>query len=1067
MIISIKKPLSFSFLWIVCFVFSQGQSINFYNLGTKDGLTSSFVIDIFQDRTGIMWLSTQGGAAYYDGTKVKVLQHYPGDSTTLPQNNIRSIIQDSKGILWMATFGSGLVKYNPVTEKLETFVNPFSNSSNRIHRLVSDKAGKIWIATEGSGLHCFDPIKETFSYFDPNPNDPEPQPRRQLRNLAIDASGVLWVASRFQGFYSFNPKNNKWTLYNNLLEGGIKVPSNRITYIFCTKAGQVLVTGEQSLCVINGATGMVQEMINLEKLVEGQISDFISMTVLEDSNHRWWIGTNKGLILYDRKSNLVKLFKNDPLADGSISDSRILSLYEDVQKNIWVGTWSAGASITPKNGTRFSKIVHHPLNKNSLSSNNILSLTNDKEGNLWVATLEEGLSKYEPKANKFLQFRGDTTSRWGLYSDRVWAIYTDKQGMVWAGCNSGGLHKINPKTNVIEKIVTDISEGRPLTKSIISAIYQDEKGYYWLGTFSERALLRYDKSTNKITQYPIFLKGDSSAAAATQIFSITSSPNGYLWISTNGAGLIRFNPNDGSYDFYQNDKRDPYSLSANKVGQIYCDKQGILWLLTLDAGLQCMNTRYPGAFATLSKEKGLLDNMPQALVEDNQGMFWLSSKGITRFIRPQVEMKLLGKRMVPVILPLKQLHHYTKEFGITNNSFNATAGSRSFDGNIYFGGEFGATFFHPKNIEVKNIEAQVYITNFSVFGKTLALDSSLMFKKHLQLKYDQNFISFEFSASDYTSKTAKTYQYQLVGLDNDWVNSNSSQVATYTGIKPGKYHFKVRVMSIDGIWSKPAEIYLSVTPPFWKTYWFISMCILLIILTVYVVVRQRINRIRKEEQKKSVHEREKLELELKALRAQMNPHFLFNALNSIERYIWQQDQEKATLYLAKFAKLIRLILENSREDFIPLSKEIAALEYYIQLEALRFNHSFEYEIKIEEDIDTEYVLIQPMIIQPIVENAIIHGLSNKLTGEPKLKIEIKWYQQGLILINIEDNGVGRKARENETRKSLGMSITQERIEKAVNQNNKKTRIEIIDLKDEQGNGIGTRVELIIEAIFED
>jgi ligand-binding sensor domain-containing protein/two-component sensor histidine kinase len=1037
------------------------QNFNFYSLGIPDGLSSSFVIDIFQDKKGVMWFSTQGGASSYDGTKFRTLRHLPGDTTTIPQNNVRSIIQDANGMIWMATFGDGLVKYNPVTERLKTYINPFSKSANRIHRLVEDSYGKIWIASEGSGLHCFDPKKETFSFFDPNPNEKEPLPRRQLRNLAIDSHGVLWVATRYDGFYSYNPKINKWTLYNNLIEGGIKVPSNRITYIHCSKSGKVLVTGETSLCVINSANGNVLESIDLEALVQQQITDFIAMTAMEDSYGRWWIGTNKGLVFYDKNQKTVQFFNQDPLVEGSISDSRILSLYEDAQKNIWVGTWNAGVNVTPQKGTRFSKIIHHPLNKNSLTTNNTLMLTSDPLGNIWASSFEHGISKYDPKSKKHTHFRGDTTNRYSLHSDRVWALYTDKFGMIWSGGSPGGLHKIDPKTNKVQKIMVDINEGRPLTKAVISAIFQDKTGAIWLGTFSERALLKYDEKTNSITKYPIFLKGDSSAASATQIYTITSSPSGHLWISTNGAGLIQFNPKDGSYQFFQANNKDQYGLNANKIGQIYCDKQGILWVLTLDAGLQCMNTQYPGTFATLTPNQGLLDINPQALIEDDFGYFWLSSSGITRFKRPQVVMKRVGTRLVPVISPLQDVHQYTKEFGITNNFLNATAVAKTKDGAIYFGGEKGITFFNSRKVDEKNIPANVYITNISVFGKALKLDTSLFFKRYIQLKYDQNFIDIEFSASDYTVKSSKTYQYQLVGLDAEWVSSNSSQVASYTNLEPGKYQFKVRELSIDGVWSAPATIYLSIQPPFWKTLWFYLLTVILIISIIVLIVKQRIQRIRKEEQKKSAFEREKIELELKALRAQMNPHFLFNALTSIEKFILDNQSEKAASFLTDFAKLIRAILENSREEKVSLEKELDVLERYIRLEQIRFKNAFKYKVEIEKDIDMYDTEIPPMLIQPIVENAIIHGLSGRQDYEGKLKIMILKEGNSAIKIAVEDNGSGRKIDTNKTNRSFGMSITNDRLQQLNRSLNIKESIRVFDLKNDFGEASGTRVDIIL------
>ena len=207
-----------------------------------------------------------------------------------------------------------------------------------------------------------------------------------------------------------------------------------------------------------------------------------------------------------------------------------------------------------------------------------------------------------------------------------------------------------------------------------------------------------------------------------------------------------------------------------------------------------------------------------------------------------------------------------------------------------------------------------------------------------------------------------------------------------------------------------------------------------------------------------------LQTEMKALRAQMNPHFIFNSLHSINEYIMENDKDRASEYLSKFARLMRLVLENSREQEVPLESDLAALELYMQLESLRFANRFQYRIKIDPGIDRENTLIPPLMLQPFAENAIVHGIKDK--GDGLIKIDIHAENNSMLRCIVEDNGAGREtpAMAKETRgerKSLGMKIMQERLN-TINQLKKaKAAVYIFDLKDAENKPGGLRIELLL------
>jgi LytS/YehU family sensor histidine kinase len=279
------------------------------------------------------------------------------------------------------------------------------------------------------------------------------------------------------------------------------------------------------------------------------------------------------------------------------------------------------------------------------------------------------------------------------------------------------------------------------------------------------------------------------------------------------------------------------------------------------------------------------------------------------------------------------------------------------------------------------------------------------------------------------------------------------------------------VISSDGV-SAQKKLTLTIHPPFWQTWWFHTLSVLMLAGLLYSGLRYRIAQVRKEERLQSEHTRQQAafqkkvsELEMQALRAQMNPHFIFNCLNSINGYILENQPDEASDYLAKFARLIRLILQNSNAPTVSLENELEALDLYLKMEALRFEGKFTFEIQCDQSIEAKYLEIPPLLIQPYVENAIWHGLLHK-KEEGHLSIHLL-QEEGLLLCSIEDDGIGRKrsielkSKTATKKKSMGMKITAQRLELLTQLHGKQAKVEVIDLVDAQGSACGTRVFLKI------
>jgi two-component sensor histidine kinase len=354
------------------------------------------------------------------------------------------------------------------------------------------------------------------------------------------------------------------------------------------------------------------------------------------------------------------------------------------------------------------------------------------------------------------------------------------------------------------------------------------------------------------------------------------------------------------------------------------------------------------------------------------------------------------------------------------------------------------------------MKPKLQITAFEKFDQTIRTDFTS--QKRISLEHDENFFTIHFASLDFTAPEKNQYAYRLEGVNEDWVYPKDENQASYTDIDPGTYTFKVKGSNNDYVWNdQPVSLLIRIYPPFYRTTWFMLLVFLSAGMVVFVLLRLRIQALKKE--------KNNVELEQKLLRSQMNPHFIFNSLTSIQNFMLNEEVGKANHYLVKFSKLLRLILSHSRTNFISLSQEIETLEHYLTIQKIRYNQSFDYSLEVSESLDPEKVLIPPMLTQPFVENAIEHGF--KLAEHPG-RLYIQYAPKGQnIQIVIEDNGIGierskqLKAKNSRDHQSLATKITWERILNLNRFRKHKIHMEIHDLGKNGDNQQGTRVDLRI------
>jgi hypothetical protein len=350
------------------------------------------------------------------------------------------------------------------------------------------------------------------------------------------------------------------------------------------------------------------------------------------------------------------------------------------------------------------------------------------------------------------------------------------------------------------------------------------------------------------------------------------------------------------------------------------------------------------------------------------------------------------------------------------------------------------------------------ISNISVFEKPRPIYQII---DTIKLTYQENFFTIDFSSFTSLPDNSIEYQYRLKGYDKDWVNSGNRNFAAYTGVPSGFYPFEVKAKLKGGNWSEPAVLGVDIKPPFWETWWFRGIAIALAVAGIILVMKLREQRLVKEEKIRGEFRERLTASEMKALRSQMNPHFLYNSLNAIRLFVLQNDSDNAEKYLVKFARLMRLILDNSRQEWVTLASELEQLYLYIELEQLRFNNGFDFSIETDNSLRREDIAIPPMIIQPYIENAILHGIAHK-KEKGHILISLKPVNSHLECV-VEDDGIGRdqaallKSKRITAHNSVGLKVTEERLQLISERTGKDASVSVIDKFNNAKMPMGTKV----------
>ncbi|MDX1477038.1 MAG: histidine kinase [Saprospiraceae bacterium] len=1012
-------------------------------LTKASGLPNDDVIVITQDHQGFMWFGTTAGLARYDGAQITVFVHDPADTNSLVDNWIRD-------------------------------VEPIGNA--------------LWIGTT-RGISVLDLDTETFHNYYLDQDGGKMSGRDESAGGASliyhDRLGVTWIAGREE-------REIGWCRYDS--------------------------AAETFTCY-----GLDPAELKYDLPSAMRINNVLTMHRDNAMDSILWVGTAAGLIRFNTVTRQKRHFYF-PLESKrfEVHYNAFRRMWQAPDGRLFCGSWSGGLNIFDPKSESYGPAPYDNPDLPGAFFQSIREISQKSDTEIWV-TLFKSLIAYDFVAGRItMRLESDFAT-----DEMYGADFIDRDGRIWSRLhgvhlfdprlqqfNYASFHHLNPdgegftygvirdalrqRLTVISRDCDGLYHYDPLGRSWEKTAFPPEiysvprfegnnavmqpDGQMLISAFHE--IFRYDPASGKMDlpdiTFPVRLKAFNRIALDRQ---------GHVWFGTHGDGAVRWHLQSGAITHLLADirhhsisggvavrcidsrdnawitnKPDLYLYRSNTDALVnlceldtrYCevtgaveDDLGRVWLLKDEGQVVLADITAPEQGVDTVLTLGTRNELLYALHKDGDGQIW-------GFFKSQ---------LVKVNPATFATERFNTEY---LQDYHEISSSHIVDGHTLVLGLANAIILIDlRELRPNTEQPEPYISQIDV--REVPLQAPVVPRKlqRLDLRHNENFFSISFSALGYTLSNENVFQYRLTPFEENWRDAADRRFANYTNVPSGRYVFELRVFNSEGQMS-PHHVTLPVViARHWSERLGVRVLALLMLLgVVYGLYRWRIGQIRKQEALKSQFKTQLAETEMTALRAQMNPHFIFNCLNSIESFIVRNDPVNASIYLSDFARLIRLILQNSGSKFVPLSDELEALHLYLKMESLRFKGRFHYEIVVAPEIDPANVQFPPMVLQPFVENAILHGLlPKKEVGN--VRIDIRPVGQ-VLHCTIEDDGIGR-ARSAELkqsgtaarRKSMGMAITKDRIALLNAVHGVNTEVTISDVSGPGGEVAGTRVELRI------
>lgn len=771
------------------------ENLRIRRITTGEGLAQSSVFALEQDRQGFMWIGTQDGLHRYDGYAFTIFKPKPFESGALSSALIQVLLEDRQGALWVGTF-LGLDRFDPVTRRFES---AFPNETLRVVSLYEDSHGDLWAGTVGDGLRRRQP-DGTVTSFQHHDAAPEGLAHGTVRAVLEDTSKTLWIGTD-AGLQRFDPTHQTFETVG--LEG-------------------YAVT---QLLEVHGESGALDGL---------------------------WIATDRGLHRR-RPDGTFEAFRHRPEDPTSLADDRVTALLADGEL-LWVGTHGGLDAFDPRSG-RFIHHRHAPSDLTSLSHDHVWSLDRDRSGLLWVGTAFGGVNVIDTRS-KFRHVRPQDAPghlRHGVVRD----LLEDRTGALWIATDGGGLYLRRAGQDAIDPI--DGRHGlQALRDGRLWHLHEDTEGYLWIG--ADSGLHRLDPERRRGRRFAHDPSTPDSLAPGSVRWSLEDRA-GTLWTAHFGGGLSRLSgairgPGQPTIERFVHDPTLAHSLASDLALVLFEDSRDRVWVGTVDGlDLHLGDGRFRHFRHDPEDPKTLLGNMVRALHEDPPGTLWIGTDlGLNRFDLDSLDSPAAGP---------PKIEHFTEEDGLPNHTVYAIAsdgegrlwlstnrGLASFDpdqreftsydpndgvqgwefnggsvaqgsgGELYFGGLAGFNVFRPSDIKPNPHVPPVVFTGLRKLGQGMRPVEPLDGRRQIDLDWDDNVVTFEFAALDFTDPPMNRYAYRLEGFSEGWIDLGNRHEATFTNLPAGQYVLRIRGTNDDGVWNFEGDaLEIVVHPAPWFTWW--------------------------------------------------------------------------------------------------------------------------------------------------------------------------------------------------------------------------------------------------------
>ncbi len=938
----------------------------------------------------------------------------------IPSPETYFTFQDSKGFIWICT-DAGICRYDG--NELNIFTTKDGLPENVILSAYEDTKGRIWFSTLSSNFFYYSEGK--FHTIKANKKLKFYSQGFHSYSFFIGENDTLYTSMiRQVGLLKIPPQGN----YENVIIDTTKCENfHRLFFINKLNSSQSILTSGSKFIHRNDTSYTI--LLNgIPRTLPISTKDY------PGSANIWRVNVGKdGTIYLPFGGELLIIKKNDPNIIRLRFPREIISLYIDKENDLYVTVDKNGAYLYKNSNVDLTPVRF-------LSSLSVTSVNKDREGSIWATTLERGVLKCNSKNVFYIANPDHQVSYFQKTPAALHISYLSKK-IISVFKNDSLYHNHEIEDMNGRNMVCFYDDSAYSYYNIDAACYykknKEEKMY------SKLNIPIYTKDVIKIENDTLLAmnaheinwihknKAGTYIRYQTSINCMTKLKNGTILLGSRG--------NEGFFKLI-NRRLVPYEPGIpefqTRINYILEDVFGNIWIATNDKGLMCYD--HKKNIHLYNDQNGLSTPKVNALTFDRKNNIWAATNTGIFKINYMADLKNVT------------FTNYDLSHGLPNLAIEKIT---EFDGKIYCSTKENLFYFNSDSLKKNTTAPLSYIKSVLVNEQQVPLQDTII------TSYDKNNFHIIPSIVSFKDLQKKEYLYKLIGYDKNWHYSNISEIH-YTNLDHGTYTLIIYGLNNDKLKSnKAASIVFIIRKPFWLTWWFISLEIILVYTLFHCFFKLWKTKIEKKEQEKTMTNKKIAEFKMTALRAQMNPHFIFNAIGSIQHYILKNEVKQSYNYLSTFSMLIRNILNNSRTEYISISQEINTLRLYIELEQIRFKIPFKFILEIDDELDME-TDIPTMLIQPYIENSIWHGLMPK-ENQGTLELLFK-KQNDFLIVLIRDNGVGRNISKKDTKHiSHGMSITEQRIEILASTNQKKFTTTITDLIDEQGAPLGTEVKLMI------